>query len=186
MGQLVSELILTLDGLTKGTKSPGYYGFDGPEFMKWLGEKSAQPHRNLIGRKTYELLNSLPEEARDDDFQIMTKKPGWVFSKTLKKVDWPGLEIVSSDLCEFVQNMKKGGGDEIRTLGSLSIVRQLIEANLVNCFRIISCPLVLPQTGDEPVYDDWPDTQFQLLEHKLLDGRVFIIDYRPDGSPPRS
>ena len=184
MAELVSELILSLDGFARGTRSPGYYGFDGPEFGRWLAEKSNQPHRNLMGRTTYELLGGLPQEARDESHERMARNPGWVASTTLARVDWPGLEIVRSDLVDHVRAWKEDGGAEIRVLGSLSIVRQLVAADLVDRLRLILCPLVLPETGAEPAFAGYPDLQLELLGTRTLDGRVLVLDYRPAGPPP--
>ena len=95
MSELVCELIVSLDGFAKGQRSPGYYGYFGPDFEDWVKTNSALPHRMLIGRKTYELMNGIPAEARDEGTEAMTKTEGWLFSKTLKKSDWPGLKVVS-------------------------------------------------------------------------------------------
>ena len=37
-----------------------------------------------LGRKTYELLSSVPAEARDEGWQKTTQQPGYLFSRTLK------------------------------------------------------------------------------------------------------
>lgn len=186
MAELVAELIVTIDGWAKGESSPGYYGYDGPGFQEWLAAKDARPHRNLLGRKTYELLSSLPDEAKDESYHRMANTPGWVFSTRLRNVDWPGLEIVNDDLPDRVRQWKKDDGPEIRTAGSLSIVRELVSAGLVDRFRLITCPLVLPKSGAERVFDGYADTAFELLDTKLLDGRVIVLDYRPSGTPPKS
>ncbi len=66
MPDLVCELIVTLDGFARGQRSPGYFGYFGPDFDDWIKTNTAVPHRMLIGRKTYELLNALPAEAKDE------------------------------------------------------------------------------------------------------------------------
>jgi dihydrofolate reductase len=184
MLEVVSELIISVDGFARGTRSPAYYGFFGPEFGDWLKKNSAQPHQMIIGRRTYEALSTLPAEAHDEDWKKMVAVPGWVYSSTLKSVDWPRLEIVRSDVCDHVRQIKQRDGDEIRTLGSMSLIRQLLSARLVDRLRLIMCPLLLPETGTEPAFADLADVQFELLDHKVLYGRILILDYRPDGPPP--
>lgn len=186
MTELVAELILSVDGFARGTRSPGYFGYDGPEFTRWLADKSDQPHRNLMGRRTYELLAGLPKEARDDAYINMTNTPGWVVSSGLEHVGWPGLDIVRGDLEGRVREWKQDGGPEVRVVGSLSVIRQLMSAHLVDLLRLIMCPLVLPQTGTEPAFKNSPDLQFELLGTQVLDRRIVILDYRPAGSPPRT
>ena len=55
MTEIVSEIMLSIDGAARGEKSPAYYGYVGPEFMECLAQKSALPHRTLIGRKTLDV-----------------------------------------------------------------------------------------------------------------------------------
>ena len=145
---------------------------------------SAEPHRTLMGRKTYELLNDLPEDAKDDGWRATTEQPGYLFSRTLRKVEWPGLELVSEDMVEFVRKLKQGSGPELRILGSLSIIRQLYPAKLLDAVRLAVCPLVLPVSGIEPVFEGWDDTGLQLASHTLIDKRVLVLEYRLAGTPP--
>jgi dihydrofolate reductase len=140
----------------------------------------------LIGRRTYEALAGLPPELRDEGWKTMTTTPGWLFSRTLATTNWPGLKIVRDDMVGFVGELKRADGPELRTLGSLSLVRQLIVAGLVDRLKLVVCPLVLPQTGIEPTFEGLPDMGFELLSTKVLDGRVLLLEYQPVGAPPYS
>ena len=186
MPRLISELIVTLDMFARGLKSPGYYGYVGPEFEAWLDTNNEKPHRTLMGRKTYELMNSLPEEARDEGWHKTTRQPGYLFSTTLKLCEWPGLDLVSDDMLGLVRKLKQDDGSELRVLGSLSLMRQLMQADLLDVLRLMVCPLVLPETGVEPIFADLADTAFELTSTKILDGRILLLDYRPAGKPPTS
>lgn len=186
MTELVCELITTLDGYARGQRSPAYYGYFGPDFDNWIKTNTAVPHRMLIGRKTYELLNALPDDARDEGWQKMAATPGWLFSRTLEDAEWEGLKVVSDDLVSLVRKLKRGEGAELRTLGSLSLVRQLLTAGLVDRLKLVICPLALPQTGVESVFDGLPDMGFDLVSNKILDGRVLLLEYQPTGRPPYS
>jgi dihydrofolate reductase len=184
MSELVCELIVSLDGFAKGQRSPGYYGYFGPDFDNWIKTNSAVPHRMLIGRKTYEMMNGFPVQFRDEGWEKMAATPGWLFSKTLKAADWKGLKVVSDDLVEFVRELKRTDGPELRTLGSMSLVRQLLVAGLVDRLKLVVCPLILPQTGAEPTFEGLPDMGFDLVSNNVLDGRVLLLEYRPAGDPP--
>lgn len=186
MATVTSELIVSLDNCARGTKSPGYYGYGGPELEAWLKQNNAQPHRALVGRKTYEMLNGLPEQARDDGWRATTKQRGFLFSRTLDRCEWPGLELVRDDMVDKVRALKADAGPELRVLGSISIMRQLVQAKLLDMLRLIVCPLVLPETGAERIFEGIGDTAFELASTKLLDGRVLVLDYRPAGAPPRA
>jgi dihydrofolate reductase len=186
MTELVCELIVTIDGYARGQRSPGYYGYFGSEFADWITTNTAVPHRLLMGRRTYEMLSGLPAEARDEGYATMRATPGWLFSRTLEAADWPGLTIVHDDVVGVVRALKRHDGPELRTLGSVSLVQQLLAAGLVDRLRLVVCPLILPQTGVEPTFKGLPDMGFDLLTTRLLDGRVLLLDYRPAGAPPAS
>jgi dihydrofolate reductase len=186
MPALISELIVSLDMCARGTKSPGYFGYSGPQFDAWIAANNAKPHRKLMGRKTYELLNSLSPEARDEGWHQTSRQPGYLFSRTLETCDWPGLQIVRDDMVGFVRKLKQDDGSELRVLGSLSIMRQLIEAGLLDELRLMVCPLVLPKTGVEHFFEGLVDIAFTLSSQQLLDDRVLLLAYAPSGSPPGS
>ncbi len=186
MPELVSELIVSLDGFARGQRSPAYEGYYGPDFADWIKTNSAVPHAMLIGRRTYEILNSLPAEVRDEGWNRTTTTPGWLFSRTLERTNWPGLHVVHDDLVGFVRELKRADGPELRTLGSLSLVRQLLTAGLVDRLKLAVCPLVLPQTGIEHTFEGLPDMGFDLRSSQVLDGRVLLLEYRPTGTPPYS
>lgn len=183
MTELVCELIISLDGFARGQRSPGYYG---PDFADWITTNTASPHRMLIGRRTYEMFNGLPAEARDEGYETMKATPGWLFSRTVEAADWLGLSIVHDDVVAFVRELKRSDDSELRTLGSGSLVQQLLAAGLVDRLKLVVCPLILPQTGIEPTFAGQPDTTFDLVSTKVLDKRVLLLEYRLTGTPPYS
>lgn len=69
--ELVAKLIVSLDGFARSRRSPGYYGYSGPNFDAWIETNTAIPHRMLIGRRTYELLAGLRGKLRDDGWRTM-------------------------------------------------------------------------------------------------------------------
>src|SRR5262245_39687442 len=186
MPELVCELIVSLECFVRAQRSPGYYGYFGPDFADWIKTNTTVPHRMLIGRRTYEALEGLPAEVRDEGWETMRTMPGWLFSRTLEATVWPGLKVVRDDLVDFVRELKRTGGPEVRTLASLSLVRQLLAAGLVDRLNLVVCPLILPQTGIEPTFEGLPDMGFDLLSTRVLDGRVLLLEYRPTGAPPYS
>lgn len=186
MPELVCELIASLDGFARGQRSPGYFGYFGSDFADWIKTNTAVPHRMLVGRRTYELLAGLPVEARDEGWETMRATPGWLFSRTLKAIDWPEVKVVRDDVVGFVHELKQTNGSELRTLGSLSLVRQLLAAGLVDRLKLVVCPLVLAQTGLEPTFAGLPDLGFDLLSTWVLGGRVLLLEYQPIGAPPYS
>lgn len=180
--ELSVDIFVSVDGFAMGERSPGYFGYDGPGLQAWINEQADRPHRALMGRKTYEALNGLPAEARDEGWDRMAATPTTVFSRTLRHVEWPGATLCADDAVAEVGRLKEAG--DLRTIGSLSLARQLIAADLVDRLRLLVFPLMLGETGREPALRDTPDRALELVAHRILDGRVASYEYRPSGPPP--
>lgn len=186
MGELSVDVFVSVDGFAFGTRSPGYFGFYGPDLESWINEQADRPHRALIGRRTYTALNELPDEARDAGWQRMITARTIVFSRTLTAVDWPGATLCANDAVDEVRRLKKDGGEDMRTIGSLSLARQLLAADLVDHLQLLVFPLVLGESGQQPALAGTPDRALELVDHSILDGRISCYDYRPAGLPPYS
>jgi dihydrofolate reductase len=184
MAELSVDIFTSVDGYAFGSRSPGYFGFYGPELGSWINAQADRPHRALIGRRTYTALNELPVPARDEGWQRMITTPTTVFSRTLTSVDWPGATLSANDAADEVRKLKEDGDQVLRTIGSLSLARQLLDADLVDHLRLLVFPVVLGQSGQQPALAGTPDMALDLVEHSILDGRIAYYEYRPAGPPP--
>jgi len=84
---------------------------------------------------------------------------------------------VKADLVEEVRSLKARTGDPLRTIGSLSVVKALLEAGLVD--RLMVFPQILGETGREPIFAGLPDIDLELVSTNVLDGRLVALEYRP-------
>lgn len=179
MGTVTVDLFVSLDGWAGSDGLPGYFGYLGPELQRWIDDELAVPQVLLMGRRTYEVLAGLPEEARDASYAAMTASPKVVFSRTLGEATWSGTRV-SDDLLGEVRALG-AGGSPARTLGSLSLVRQLAAAGLVDRLRVLTFPLLAGDAGREAAFADLAPADLELLDHRVLDGRLVLTEYRPTG-----
>jgi dihydrofolate reductase len=135
-----------------------------------------------MGRKTYEALAALPEPVSDEGGLSLAATPTTVFSRTLPTVSWPQ-ETVADDLASTVRRLKAGDTD-LRIIGSLSLVRQLLGAGLIDRLRLLVFPLIVGETGQEPAFAQMPDVALDLVGQSVLDDRIVLSEYRPSGPPP--
>lgn len=184
MPELFADMLISVDGSALGTRSPGYFGYFGPDLERWVNEEQTKPYLDLMGRKTYETLAGLPEKHRDESWEQMRQKPTLVFSRTLTHSDWPGVELSSDDAVDEVRRRKRDGERILRTVGSLSLLQQLLHAGLVDRLRLMLFPLVLGDTGEQPVFDNVGDFELHLERETVLDRRIVLLEYRPGGKPP--
>src|SRR4029079_7518753 len=122
MSELIADLFISVDGCAKGSRSPAYFGFGGPDLDRWIGDQMKRPQRHLMGRKTYEALAALPEPVHDEGALSLAATPTTVFSRTLRAVSWPQATI-SGDLTGTVGRLK-GRDTRPRTIRSPAPGRQ--------------------------------------------------------------
>src|SRR5574341_2178678 len=168
MRELLIDFITTLDGYASGDGWPGWWGLEGPEYLAWLGEQP--PVTYLMGANTYRLMSSfaggemppgideLPaeEEASVDE---LTRAPKVVFSASLEEpLTWANTTLVRGDAVQAVQAMKEEGSGILSTLGSISLCRSLLEAGLVDRFRVVVFPVITGSTGRDRCRTSTPGT----------------------------
>jgi dihydrofolate reductase len=78
--------------------------------------------------------------------------------------------------------MKASGGLPVRTWGSLSLARQLITAGLVDRLRLMTFPLMAGPSGRDAAFAGMAAADLELTGHRVLDGRVLLVEYRPTGN----
>ena len=99
----------------------------------------------------------------------------------MERTAWPNTRICRNDLITEVDQLKRDSGVPLRTLGSLSVVRQLCAAGPVDRLRLMTFPLLVRASGRDPAIADVASADLELIDHRTLDGRVLLIEYRPTG-----
>lgn len=183
MQELTADLFVSVDGWARGETSPGYFGYLGPDLEAWISRELDRAQHVLLGRRTYEMLAAVPEAARDESWRRMTELSKTVVSRTLTEAAWANTKISSADLVSTVRELKADGEVPLRTMGSLSVVRQLLAAGLVDRLRLVVFPLLVGPGGREAAFDGVGAADLELVGHQVLDGRLLLTEYRPTGHP---
>jgi dihydrofolate reductase len=184
MRTLTTDLFVTLDGFALGEGSPAYFGYFGPDLERWIHEEIAKPQVLLFGRVTYQMLAGVIQAATDEASRRMNELPKVVVSNTLQEpLAWNNTQLLKGN---ELKALKEQPGDPLRTMGSVSLVKSLLGLDLVDRFRLIVFPLILGETGRESIFSDLPDIQLELLNGRVLDNRLMLLDYRPTRKPSTS
>jgi dihydrofolate reductase len=189
MAELLVDFITSLDGYASGEGWPGFWGLEGPEYLAWLGEQP--PVTYLMGANTYRLMSgfaagSLPdgvEEFRPEEeasVDELTQAPKVVFSSTLEEpLAWANCTLVRGDAADAVRALKESSSGLLSTIGSLGLCRSLLTAGLVDRFRVGMFPVITGATGEERIYDGYPDVALEMIDHRTFDGGIQLVEYRP-------
>lgn len=181
MRELIADVFITLDGYAFGEGAPAYFGYFGPDLKRWIDDQSAEPQIVVMGRVTYEALSAYAQmDEPDEGANSMNELPKLVFSRTLEEpLEWNNSRLAEADLADEIRSLKAEPGEPLRTMGSLSVVKELLVEGLVDRLRLIVFPQILGHTGREPLFADLPDIDLELIDTKVLDDRLVTLEYRP-------
>jgi dihydrofolate reductase len=99
----------------------------------------------LLGRRTYEgFAEAWPSRKDDAGFaDKMNSVPKYVASETLDRATWNNSTILTGDLVHAIQDLIQKGDGTVLVVGSGSVVRYLLDHDLVNELRLMVFPTVL-------------------------------------------
>jgi dihydrofolate reductase len=178
--ELTADLFISLDGFASGVDQPPYFGYFGPDLEVWVHRHLNEPQVILMGRVTYEALAGFSATGTDEVSLRMTRLPKVVFSSTLHEpLAWKNTRIVKGALADEITALKGQPGDPLRSIGSIRLVKGLIQSQLIDRLRLMIFPLILGRAGREPVFADYAQVGLELIENKVLDSRLLLLEYRP-------
>ena len=182
MSEILVDVITSLDGYASAEGWPGWWGLEGPEYLRWLEEQTEREYTMLMGAKTYRLMSGFASEQGEEAEAVdeLGRIPKVVFSSTLESpLQWDNAELVSGDAVETMRALKQASDGSFRTIGSPSLCRSFLLAGLVDRFRVGVFPVITGATGSERIYDGYPDVRLELTDSRLFDGRIQILEYAP-------
>ena len=112
----------------------------------------------------------------------MNTRPKYLASTTLTDPGWADTTVLYGDLAAAIGELKARPGGELQVHGSGTLVRWLLEHDLVDEMILLVVPVVLGQ-GARLFADAGPDIALDLVESRADSKGVTIQVYRPAGRP---
>ncbi|MEU0541404.1 dihydrofolate reductase family protein [Nocardia sp. NPDC005978] len=140
----------------------------------------------LYGRRTYEMFASswgTVDAMRTHPIGIaLNKAPKYLVTSTLTTPPWQDTTVLSGDLVAAINELKAKPGGELQVHGSRTLIRWLLEHDLVDEMTLLVVPVVLGQ-GARLFPDDGLDTALESVHSRTDSKGVSIQVYRPVGRP---
>jgi len=188
MRKIIANLFISLDGVVE---EPGNWHF--PYFNDEMGAAVdavlGTADTMLLGRKTYEdHAGAWPqlEAAGGEDAEfakVLGDARKIVVSHQRQELTWRNSEHLKGDLVEGVTALKHEAGDgHIAMSGSISVVRQLLAAGLLDELRLLVHPIAVRKgmrlfdEGDSPI-------PLKLISSQAFSTGVLHLVYQP-AEPP--
>lgn len=180
MRELIADLFISLDGFASGKNEAAYFGYLGHDLASWVREQLDERQIILMGRVTYEALASFAVSATDEVSARMRTIPKLVCSNTLHEpLAWNNTRLIKGNVADSITALKQQDGDPLRCIGSIRLVRSLARLGLIDRLRLMVFPLILGETGKEPIYVDYPRVPLEYVGTKVLDSRLVLLEYHP-------
>ncbi len=141
----------------------------------------------VLGRRTYEEWAAYwPHQPSDGGLaDHINGTPKLVASKTLDGLDWANASVIEGDVGEALTELKRQSGGDISITGSGTLVRSLLEAEIVDELRLMVHPIVVGRGKHLFEYGTEPKGMW-LAESETFDSGVLRLRYRfPEGGEPR-
>jgi dihydrofolate reductase len=156
------------------------------ETHTFIKQTYARADAFLFGRRTYELFaaswgtGDVP--GWEPVVRALNTRPKYVASTTLADPAWTGTAVLSGDLATAIAELKAQPGGELQVHGSGTLIRWLLENELVDELTLLVIPVILGQ-GERLFPDAGPDLALDLVESRVDSRGVTTQLFRPAGRP---
>jgi dihydrofolate reductase len=189
MRKITAGLFISLDGVVEDPQD-WHFPYFNDEMGVAVDAQLGSADTLLLGRKTYDsFAGAWPErEVAGEEDADMGKALGdarkIVVSNQNLQFTWRNSEQLKGDLVEFVTALKNEPGEtNIAMSGSVSIVRQLLAAGLLDELHLLVHPIAVRKgmrlfdEGESPV-------PLQLVSSQTFTTGVLYLVYAPTESAP--
>ncbi|WP_326950850.1 MULTISPECIES: dihydrofolate reductase family protein [unclassified Amycolatopsis] len=150
MGKIVVTEFVSLDGVVEAPAGEGFvhkdwtFAFDrGDDGERFKVEEALGADALLIGRRTYESFAGAWPHVDDELGDKYNSMPKYVVSSTLTDPAWNNTTVLAGDVIAEVTTLKERFDGEIQVPGSIQLVQDLVEHDLVDELHLMMFPVVL-------------------------------------------
>jgi dihydrofolate reductase len=196
--KLTTQTQVTVDGVMQGnggaTDEDRRNGFERGGWARGAGDHGTlafitetyqRADAFLFGRRTYDLFSAYwgaMDRGSHPIADALNTTPKYLASTTITDPQWADTTVLSGDLAAAIGELKAKPGGELQVHGSGTLIRWLLDHDLVDEIQLLIVPVVLGQ-GARLFPDAGPDIALDLVNSRTDSKGVTIQVYRPTGRP---
>lgn len=179
MRKVVASEIMSLDGVV-GSPEKWSFQFHNDQMEEAISEAMAASDSMLLGRVTYEGFAAFwPSQTEDQGFAgYMNNTPKYVVSRTLEEpLEWQNSTLIKGDAAEEITRLKQQPGKDISITGSGTLVRSLLQDDLLDELRVMVHPIVVG--SGKRLFEEGDDKMvLRLVDMKTFSTGVVYLTYQ--------
>jgi dihydrofolate reductase len=195
MGKLFLHMMISLDGYIAGPDGQLDWHFVDREYEEYSKDMLASIDAILLGRNVYELFEGYwpkalknPAGARDPEHpelhleaaRLLNDLPKYVVSSSMKNPGWNNTSVISQDLQEKIQKLKRTYSNGIALFGGATLSASLLQLKLIDEFRLVLNPVILG-TGTPLFRSGFIQENLERVDVRKFDSGALLIVYKPAG-----
>ncbi len=178
MRKVVAGLFISLDGVTE---SPDQWQFDNfdEDMLAGMTSQIGAQDAVLLGRVTYQEWAPFWPTSTDEPYaSFINNTPKYVVSTTLDKVEWKNSTLIKGNLTEEIAKLKQQPGKNIGVSGSPTLVRSLLQNDLLDELMLMIHPVVVGK--GKRLFKEGSDLKrLKLVDTQTTRSGVVILTYQP-------
>jgi len=181
MGKVVASEFVSLDGVVE---SPDKWHF--PYFNDQMGDAigaaMAASDAMLMGRVLYQEWAAFWPKQDPEENPVAARMNGvrkYVVSTTLEEpLEWQNSTLIGDDVAEEISRLKEQSGKDISISGSPTLVRSLLQDDLLDELRLMLHPIVVG-SGKRLFEGGGDQKALELVDSKTFSTGVVYLTYQP-------
>jgi dihydrofolate reductase len=179
MRKIIASLFISLDGVVEAPET-WHFPYFNDEMGAVVGSQAADSDTMLLGRNTWQgFAEYWPQQGEDVEMATqMNEVAKLVVSTTLDNVDqWQNSTLLEGDPIEQLTALKNGSGKTINTVGSVTLVRSLLRAKVVDELHLLVHPIAVGH--GQRLFDEGETQPLELVSSDTFSTGVLHLVYRP-------
>jgi dihydrofolate reductase len=181
MRKVIASELVSLDGVMEKPEEWAF-SYSNDEMEEANAAGMADSDAMLLGRVTYkEFASYWPyQNSADQPFtDYLNNTPKYVVSETLQEpLEWQNSTLINADVAEEIAKLKRQPGKDISIVGSGTLVRSLLEDDLLDELSLMVHPIVLG--SGKRLFEEGSDQKvLELVDAKTFGTGVLYLNYQP-------
>jgi len=179
--KVVAWELVSLDGVMQSPEEWAF-SYSNDEMAEANASGMAASDAMLFGRVTYEEFAAFwpYQNSADPPFtDYLNSVPKFVVSTTLEEpLEWQNSTLIKGNVAEEIRELKRQPGKDITILGSGTLVRSLLQDDLLDELGLMVHPVVLG-SGKRLFEEGGDQKSLELVDSKTFGTGVLYLTYRP-------